>query len=327
MYLLKFNLVAMLITCLYFTDFAYSADGQCPDENIRVQLNWINDPTFTGEYVALDKFWLKKKLNVAVNQGGLGIDPIAMIVAKKADYAVVGADKALIAISNKAPISIISIDLQRNPVGWIARPELKVTQFKDLRNRSDLILGDKAGTEVSSILRVILKRLKLNDLEPQAVSFDFSYFLARENAIYPVYLNEEPFRARILHKLNTIEIDPGSEENGAVRLYGNVIITHESTANLCSDLNHAFISGLNEGWGYAITNPKEATSIVNKYVKENEDYISESVKRTLFYATDYYGIKVPQGHMDIGSWRDTINVLKDADLILDNINYYDSIKF
>lgn len=288
-------------------------------QDIVFQLNWTNDPTFTGEYIAYEKFWRTQKLNVTVKQGGIGVDPIAMVVSKKADYAVVGADKALMAIANGSPLRIVSVDLQRNPVGWIARTSLKVSNFADLNGRSDLIVGDKAGSEVSSILSLIIKRKQL-DITPQSVSYDFSYFAANENAVYPVYLNEEPVRARIINKLDIVEIDPVKDENGGIKLYGNVIIVHKDKLDSCETQVDAVIDGLVKGWDYAMNNGDDAVKIVNKYVQSDEPYVREVMNRTVNYATNLYGHTVPPGHMEITAWENTYNTLKEANLISNAID-------
>ncbi len=295
----------------------------CKDELI-FQLNWFNDPTFTGEYLAFEKNWKIRKLNVKLNEGGIGIDPIAMVSSKKVDYAVVGADKALIAISIGAPITIISVDFQRNPVGWIVRPKLNINKIEDCKNRDDVELGDKAGTEISAILALMLERKEIN-IKPASVSFDFSYFLTKENSIYPVYLNEEPVKARVTHGINVVEIDPAKKENGKIELYGNVIITHKEKLINCETEVNAIVSGLHEGWVEAIKDPKRAISIVMKYVKGEEEYISGVVNRTLDFVTNMYGKKVPPGHMEKTAWESTIQTLKEAKLLDKDIDLNSSI--
>lgn len=239
-------LVFLIIICI---GCSKKKINECPND-IIFQLNWIDDPTFTGEYVAKDKFWFLDKLRVTLKQGGIGIDPVAMVISKKADYAVVGADRALLAIADNKPIRIIAVDLQRNPVGWIARTKLKVLSFEDLRNRNDLILGDKAGTEISAILKLALIKKNLN-IKPHGVSFEFSYFIANENVVYPVYLNEEPVRAELLHKFKINEIDPSLNINGGIKLYGNVIITHTDKIDKCQTQINNLVKGLKLGWEFA----------------------------------------------------------------------------
>ncbi|MEM0354672.1 MAG: ABC transporter substrate-binding protein [Thermoplasmata archaeon] len=317
-----FHIKKLIILKLILTLFGCSLENKgqksC-SQDIVFQLNWINDPTFTGEYLAFEKFWPSQKLNVKVLQGGLGIDPIAMVVSKKADYAVVGADKALMAISNGSPLKIISVDLQRNPVGWIARAGLKVLNFKDMEGREDIIIGDKAGSEISSILQLIIHRKRLK-IKPKSVSYDFSYFISNENVIYPVYLNEEPIRARVVNKIDIIEIDPIKEENGSIKLYGNVIIAHADKLIQCKNQVDAIIDGLVKGWLFAKNNIDEATQIVNKYVKGDEEYVRGVVIKTVDFATNLYGHEVPPGHMEITAWENTYNTLKEANLILNDID-------
>lgn len=311
-------LLSSIITLVGCNGCNNSKDKNC-SSNITFQLNWTNDPTFTGEYIAYEKFWATQKLNVTVKQGGIGVDPIAMVVSKTADYAVVGADRALIAIANGSPIKIISVDFQRNPVGWIARQNLKVNSFDDLDNRTDLIIGDKAGSEVSSILSLIIKRKKLN-IKPQSVSYDFPYFIANEKAVYPVYLNEEPVRARVLNKIDVVEIDPSNEENGGISLYGNVIITHADKFDSCKSQIDAVVEGLSKGWAYAKQNSEDALKIVNKYVQQDEQYVREVINRTVNFVTIFKGSTVPPGHMEITAWESTYNTLKEANLISNNID-------
>lgn len=320
----KLLFVFVIIICsIYFNSCKSEQKPDC-NNKITLQLNWTDDPTFTGEYVAKEKYWFLNKLDVTIKQGGIGIDPIAMILSKKADYAVVGADKALIAISDNKPIKIISVDLQRNPVGWIVRKELKILSFDDIKNRNDVVLGDKAGTEISAILNLIIKREQLKII-PKPVSFDFSYFIANPNVIYPVYLNEEPIKAELVHKIGINEIDPSLEINGNIRLYGNVIITHNEKLNTCKNQVNSFIKGLSDGWDFAKANKEDALNIVSKYVKNDKEYIRQTMNRSINYATNMYDRPVPAGHMEYSFWEKTVLLLKEANLLSQEINLNNAI--
>ena len=317
------RLLLALIISITMACTPKSSDCRNPN-NVTLQFNWTDDPTFTGEYVAKERFWMKEKLYVTLQLGGVGIDPIAMVVSKKVDYAVVGADKALIAISNGAPIRIVSVDLQRNPVGWIVRQELKILTFDDLAGKSNITLGDKSGTEVSAILQLILKRRNLN-IKPKAVSFDFSYFIANNDVVYPVYLNEEPFRATYINKLRIAEIDPALDENGGIKLYGNVIVSHKDRVDQCPDQVRKLVEGIKFGWQFYKTNREETLAIVSKYVKLEPTYLQKSVERTVEYATTMYGRSVPAGHMEYTAWENTVRTLKEAGLITKDIDLNQAI--
>ncbi len=293
-------------------------------KTIVLQLNWTDDPTFTGEYVAKERFWFPKKLDVTLKQGGIGIDPISMVLSGKADFAVVGADKALVAISDGKPLKIVSVDFQRNPVGWIARRELKILTFDDLRGRSDIVLGDKSGTEISAILKLVLDRKKL-DIKPKGVSFDFGYFLANKNSVYPVYLNEEPVKAELIHHVAINELDPADSRNGGIHLYGNVIITHSKTAKESSFMVKKFVEALGDGWEYAKSHPEDALKIVLKYVKNDEEYVRQVMTRSVGYATNMYGRPVPAGHMEYTAWDETIKTMREGNLLKGDIDLKEAI--
>jgi hypothetical protein len=216
------------------------------------------------------------------------------------------------------------VDQQRNPVGWIVRSSLGITSFKDIQGRKDIILGDKSGTEISSILQLILKRTPY-DLNPQAVNYDFDYFLTNKNVVYPVYLNEEPEKAKLIHSLSVSEIDPSLEINGGIKLYGNVLITHQDKVKTSLSEVHEVIDGIIKGWEFASENPDEAVKIVNKYVKHDERYVKAVMKRSVYFAKNKYGEEVPPGHMDKKTWLNTIDVLNEAGILTKEIDIDKSI--
>lgn len=314
--------MAVCLTVLLIGLFAgcdKSGEG-LPAGNVPIvfQLNWTPDPTFTGAYVAADKtknLFAQEGLSVTIQAGGFGIDPIAPVVAKKAEFAVVGADKAAIAYANGAPIRVVAVEFQRNPVGWIVRSNKGVKSFQDLVGKKDIILGDKVGTETTAILNLILSRLNLLDkLSPQGVGFDFAYFLQNENLVYPVYLNEEPITARI-KGVDIIEIDPALPENGSVHLYGNVIIVHKDAVSQNPQRVRSFITGLRNGWEFAKSDLKTTESILRRYKEFDNEQMPAVLARSIQFATSSYGVEVPAGHMEVAQWENTLRVLRESGLL------------
>lgn len=300
------------------------------NEPIRLQLNWTPDPTFAGAYLAADKnknFFAQEGLSVEIQPGGFGIDPIAAIIAKSAEFAIVGADKAAIAFSNGAPIRVVAVEFQRNPVGWIVRKSKNINNIKDAVGRNDVILGDKTGTETTAILNLMLRNLNIeNKISSQPVGFDFAFFLQNENSIYPVYLNEEPVTAKV-NEIDIIEIDPSKPENGDIHLYGNVIITHENMLQNNRKIVTAFLSGLKKGWIFAKTEPDNAKNILLQYKDFKNKQTPEVLTRSVHFATVSQGIEVPPGHMEISQWINTLKVLKDSGLLKKDISIKDFVWF
>lgn len=298
--------------------------GKLPpgNRNLVLQLNWTPDPTFSGEYLALDQgFWSDHEgLKVRIQVGGFGIDPFAPVVARKAEFAVVGADKAAIAFANGAPIRVVAVDLQRNPVGWIARSDSRVQSIPDLAGRTDLVLGDKIGTETTAILQLMLGRTGLlGKIQPKGVGFDLAYFLQNPNIVYPVYLNEEPFRARRAG-LQIIEIDPADQENGGVRLYGNVLITHRNLIEEQEQTVKGFVSGLRRGWEYARDSREKALQTLRKRPEFASDTLDNVFDRSVEFATSAYGVRIPPGHMEASRWQETLAALKEGGVLKSDVD-------
>jgi ABC-type nitrate/sulfonate/bicarbonate transport system substrate-binding protein len=289
------------------------------NKGIVLQLNWTPDATFAGEYIAADKGYYEG-LSVDIQAGGFGIDPFASIVSKKAQFAVVGADKAAIAFANGAPIRVVAVDFQRNPVGWIVRASKNVKTLKQVAGRNDLILGDKIGTETTAILDLMLKRLGLaGQISPKGVGFELAYFFQNENVIYPVYLNEEPVRAK-LEKIDIVEIDPSVPENGGVKLYGNVLIAHKEFVANNPKIVRSFVSGVSKGWRTAKENLTESEALLRTHKEFNVPSLSEVLRRSVEFATLSYGTTVPPGHMELAEWRSTLAVLKEGAVITKDID-------
>jgi len=310
-FLAAFTLLMLIVGC------GNSSKAISPgNHKVVLQLNWVPDPTFTGEYLAKRSYWRDRGLDVEILSGSSQIDPIAAVVSKKADFAVVGADKAVIAHTNGADIRVVAVDFQRNPVGWIVRTKHNIHCFRDMVGRRDLTLGDKVGTETTAILKVCLKRSGIaNKLTSTGVGFDLPFFMDRPDLVYPVYLNEEPIRVAKQH-IQVTEIDPADQKNGRVRMYGNVIVARTTFVNENPKVAEAMVSGLRAGWERARDDEQGALAMIKDEMKDyDRESLEDVMKRSTDFATDYYGTKVEPCHMEVEAWKNTIRTLVEGGVI------------
>ncbi len=312
--------ILLLISCGKKSDQSHEEGSQAA----ILQLNWIADPTFTGEYLALrNGYWEDQGLKVSISPGGIGIDPITMIISGKAQFAVLGADKAAIARGSGTKIKVVAVDFQRNPVGWIARKSLNINKFSDIAFNKEAVLGDKVGTETTAILNLCLQRLGISELvTAKGVGFDFSFFIQTPNIVYPVYLNEEPVRAT-LHGLDIVEIDPSLEENGNIQLYGNVIIVTEDYYHQNVSAVEIFLQGLRRGWEFARDNKEESIQLLSEMMRYDEEALPEVFRRSVQFATTLNNSPVNPGSMNRERWQLTIETLLEAGLLNNPIRLED----
>lgn len=290
------------------------------------QLNWLHDPTFVAHYrlaAASDRY---RNL-----EGGPNIFPLQNLIAGTADAAICGFDIFAKYLTdgrqgNSTGLRAIFCDFQRNPVGWVLHPEaaarvgVNVSAFNsgDVRARDALLeairtrrlrVGDKVGTETTAILRAWLHRLNLaEEARVIPVGFDSSLVESAPPLLFPVYLNEEPFRLEQRLGRDLLKVDPVRD---GVALYGNVVVTRTSEPRrdqLRSDLTGA--------WLWARDHQPDAANLVARYYRSVPiEIVRRQVAKTIefaFHETQQVGVfDLTEG----GRLEQSISILKAASAI------------
>lgn len=295
-------------------------------QSLTVQLNWLHDPSFAGEYLAASRDSLLK-----LRVGGPGITPMAELLGGHVDAAVVGADLFLqtLATGTASADSLICffVDFQRNPVGWVLHPdaarkaglaapavqdgkEMNQWLFQALREKR-IRVGDKRGTETTAIWLLWRNLHELpNDVFVQPVGFDAAIVLTAPALAYPVYLNEEPFKLSYQIKRPIIEFDPADD---GVRLYGNVLVTTRKVLARKDQPIARLASNLRDGWLKAQADPDSALAVVRRYYSGVPDSVlAKQIARTISFVT--FGGTRP-GVMDTtttGLWATTLSAMQRA---------------
>jgi len=300
---------------------------------VTLQLNWLHDPTFAAHYLmAASQQGAERQ--VSIIEGGANIDPLTQVLNGRADVAIVGADIFLRYLDNQlgrngnkeSDLVCIFVEFQRNPVGWV----LYLTDQRDISTlskmdqkqlnkwvadqirRGKIVVGDKRGTETTAIWMRWAKIYGLDRITVRPVGFDPMIAINSRNMLFPVYLNEEPYKLK--EKLREkggelVEIDPYID---GVQLYGNVIVTRRETLKSNPELVKWYVSKLRESWK-VIKADKEAfkkavDEVAKYYTNVERSTLENQVRRTMsFVFAD--GIEEP-GAMSEEKWKETLESLK-----------------
>jgi hypothetical protein len=303
------------------------------DNRTQIQLNWLHDPTFTGEYALA----AQQGAEVSVREGGPNISPISEVMSDRSAFAVVGADIFLqmldknIQEGKDADLSCFFVDFQRNPVGWILHPDaarkagLTDATAADPKASNDWLFqhisdgtikpGDKRGTETTSVWIQWRKIRKLgNNITVVPVGFDSGVVLSAPMLAYPVYLNEEPYKLAARSGQPMRIFDPAAD---GVELYGNVLVVKSSFATSHPEVIRSVQRGLREAWRWARLHQPEATARVAKvYSGVAQDVLEQEVRRTIEFV--FFGGQ-DAGTSDTQQWGKTLNALRDAGLVSDKL--------
>lgn len=314
--------------------------GSAPP-SVTVQLNWLHDPTFVAQY----ELTRSTKLNVTVREGGPNVSPLGEVLAGRAHFAIVGSDIFLKYLAEhptdagKSELVCVFVDFQRNPVGWVLHPDVaKELNLAD-SVRSDpkalnawvaeqirqgrIKVGDKRGTESTSVWLQWRAREGLPAETPVVpVGFDPAIVLSAPRMLYPVYLNEQPFklseRTASEGKGDVVVVDPAVD---GIELYGNVLVARR---DLDRALVEEFQNELRRAWENVRAESQRAVELVrSRYIGVSSDVVTKQVKRTLDFV---FGAGVAPGQMDVrpdGKWATTLQAVQAAGIVGDTLQVKD----
>jgi ABC-type nitrate/sulfonate/bicarbonate transport system substrate-binding protein len=313
-------------------------DGQ---QRVILQLNWLHDPTFVGHYYLAYK---KSGIDIKIKEGGANISPLTEVLAGRADIAIVGANIFLKYLESQEEknkdLVYFFVEFQRNPVGWVLNPSILNRYNLNLSSFTDgaaintwvserikegvVVIGDKRGTETTAVLSRWLKKRGLQNVQIRPVGFDPSVVLTSENLLFPVYLNEEPFKLGEKLGQDVLIVDPSFD---GVKLYGNILVAKRSLIEQKKDLISNYISQLRAAYKHLYTSEealKEALNETKKFYKGVSDKtLVKQIRATLNFV--FVNSEVA-GRMSKEGWEETIEALKEAE-ILKILNFDGLVKY
>lgn len=320
------------------TDGTVDPASSAPAARIVLQLNWLHDPTFAGEYLLAKR----SDMGVVLKEGGPNVSSVTEVLTGRATAAVMGADIFLQAIfedvkAGRPPrLTCMFVDFQRNPVGWILHPDAAAkagyeAQFGanpsalnqwlvDQLESGTLRIGDKRGTETTAVWMKWKAVRRISDkVTVTPVGFDAAMVLAAPMLAYPVYLNEEPYSLSHTIGRPVVVIDPAVD---GVSLYGNVIAVKTSLVETANELVAQLQRGLREGWTAAVNDPATATAVVSEFYKGgDQNVVAQQIGRTLEFVR-YQGVE--PGEMDIGvggRWQQTLEAVRATGLVDQRLSF------
>lgn len=251
---LLLRLLPLLLLCL-------SAAGQAQGERLRpvaLQLKWYHQFQFAGYYAALEQgYYREAGLDVSLREGNPEQDPVAEVVAGKADFGI-GASELLLAHAAGQPVVAVAAVFQHSPLILLAKRRPDIESVHDLIGKTIQIVPHEH--ELFAFIQAL--GLSPDDfvLEPRRAHLDD--LLEERVAAVAAYSTDEPYEL-LQRKLDYLEITPRS---AGIDFYGDSLFTNRRLAEDSPQLVAAFRTASLRGWAYALAHPEEiATLIQTKY--------------------------------------------------------------
>ncbi len=206
-------------------------------EELSFRLKWVIYSSFASHFVALEEGYFQEEgLDLTIQPGGPGIDPIRLVASDVDDVGLAGYDQILIARAKGLPVVAIGEDYVRSGVGFFSLRTSGITKPSHFEGRR---VGILPGTDKHTLYLALLESEKVDRAKIQEVpaGADLIHLLAGTIDVYPGFVTNQPFVAEERGAPVNV-IDP---YDYGVRPGGNVYFTSEKTLRERPDQLRAFL--------------------------------------------------------------------------------------
>lgn len=280
-------------------------------EKVTFRLAWVYDMAEVGVLVAKEKGYFEKEgLEVAIEPGGFGLDPIKLVAAGSNDYGIGGAGNLLLARAQGVPVVAIAAEFQNTPVGFVTHKDSGITSFSAFRGKR---VGIQTGADTDVLYRALLAKngMASKDVKEVPIQFDMGPFVNNLIDVLPGYVTNQP----ITLKGKGFDTNVITAASQGLSYYGNVFFTTEKTLKEKPDQAARFVRAVRAGWADALANKPDAIAALRKYTQEFDpkdlDRIYDEVMP--FIRPDEKD--VPLLGMSRARWENTAGILVSAGLV------------
>ena len=271
-------------------------------EQVTVQLNWKHQFEFAAFYAAQAQgYYREAGLDVAIREGGPGIDVTREVVEGRAEFGV-GTSALVVERYRGAPVVALAALMQHSPVALLALRGNGIESVHDLAGRP-IAVDPHDRDEIDAYLRAIgipPDRIKLVDQTEWGLASIHKGLAAAE----AVYVSNEPFLIRDRQDRYLLM----TPRSAGIDLFGNILFSTEGLVKSRRDMVKAFRDATLRGLAYALDHPAEITDLIlagyNTQNKSRDHLLFEAARIGELTRHDI----VEPGYMSPNRWRHVVDV-------------------
>jgi len=276
---------------------------------VDMQLKWVHQAQFAGNYVAKDTgIYEKHGLDVTMHPFSFETYPIDAVESGDMEFGITGADELLIAKQSGKAVNTVAIAVvyKINPVCLYSLSESGISKPADFVGKTIGIERAADGTEINigQLYMAMMNKqgIDRDQVTEVTIGYDATELLAGDTDVSSGYIINEPFGVISAGK----EVSTILVADYGVNMYADVIITNKNLIKSNPDLVESFLRASLEGWQYAIENEEETVQITLNYADSNHDhqlYMLESSIPLIHTG------KSSLGWMEKSNWEEAQNIL------------------
>lgn len=259
-------------------------------DTVRLQLKWVPQSQFAGYFVAKNKgFYEEEGINVEIKPGGVGINPVDVLIADGADIAIAWTGNVLPAITKGEDLVNIGQGMQKTGITLVAKKTSGIETPADIQGkRIGYWLGGnevepyafigKQGLDREADVVMVSQNFDMNQLLNDEIDLASAMKYNELELVYEAGYTPE--------QLTVFDLD----QEGAGMLQ-DALFVKRTYLNDHTDLLVRFLRASMRGWDYAITHQEEAVDLIGMDFTENDvtarDHQVKSMKAMAkLYAAD-----------------------------------------
>lgn len=300
--------------------------GPVITDEVTVRLAWLAQAQFVGIFVAEDKGMYKSGgLKVNIKEYENGNDQIQELVDGKVDFSIMSAAEFVKGASKGEKIKAVAVIYQDSPYAFASLKSKNINAPVDFKGK---ILGNVGGNDQARYTyQALMRNYKVNpeDARISDVGFEDMFDFAKGTVdTVDIYRTDQAFKMRQAG----LEINLLFPERFGFYQYGDVLVTTDKMISEKPEIVRRFVQATLNGWEEALFNKEQAVEILLKY--DNEEYHEKEYEQ--FILEESAPLLKPSGGKKIGAmdfvnWKKTYDVLKESNIIdqeIDISKYYTS---
>jgi len=266
-----------------------------------LKLNWIFTGSFAPEAYAKDKFASTHNLDLTIEAGGLGKDPLKLVGDN--EFGTAAADEVLRANDKGGDFVIIGLINYNSPACFISQQEKNIQTPKDLEGKT---VGILPFGSTGLIYKIMLKKNNVDQSKIKEITVypDLKIFLSgKSHDVQPAFIYDET----VSLDLEGIKYNVLEPKSLGVLFHGPCYFTTRTTVEKNPELVQAFINTMADGVNGAIKSPSEAIKSLKKLSADvNEARELKVWEKGIEY---YKGYNDKPLTSDMDSWNEMVKEL------------------
>ncbi len=261
---------------------------------VTLQLKWTHAFQFAGYYAAQEKgYYRDAGLDVRIEEALPGTDPVAAVLAGRADFGV-GTSALLLQRHAGKPVVVLAVIFQHSPYALIARQERADQDLHDLLGKR-VMLEPQADELVAMLRREAIPPDRMQIVEH---SYDPSDLIEGRVDAIAAYVTNQPYyldRAGTRYVVHLPRV-------AGIDFYGDNLFTTEQQVAQHPARTHAFREASLRGWKYAMEHTDEIVDLIAaRYPgRHTRDYFAFEARQM---APLLHPELIEVGYMTAGRWK------------------------